>query len=77
MSKDAKKTERIDEATKAKKIKGVDEVVRTENIVVFKVTKPLTWSQHKALSERVRHENEKSGLKVVLAPCIVDGVEVE
>ncbi len=62
---------------KTQKIKDVVEVAKTETVVVFKATKPLTQSQHEALSERVRIENEKSGVKVVLAPNIVDKVEVE
>jgi hypothetical protein len=49
---------------------------QTEAIVIFKVTRPLMKHEYEELSARVRAENQASGLKIVLAPAIVDGVEI-
>ena len=47
-------------------------VQQTETIVVFKVNRPLMDHEYDELEKRVRLENEKSGLKIVLAPYSVD-----
>jgi hypothetical protein len=53
------------------------EVLRqTETVIIFKVTRPLMTHEYDELSARVRAENQASGLKIVLAPAIVDGVEI-
>ena len=45
---------------------------QTETIVVFKVNRPLMDHEYEELEKRIRQENEKSGLKIVLAPYSVD-----
>ncbi|MDP4158388.1 MAG: hypothetical protein Q8911_01310 [Bacillota bacterium] len=60
----------------AELIEGVDLSSKPdETIIVFKATRPLTESEHEQLSQKVRYENEKSGVKVVLMPytCEVGG----
>ena len=47
-------------------------VQQTETVVVFKVNRPLMDHEYDELEKRVRLENEKSGLKIVLAPYSVD-----
>ena len=78
------KTTKKKKATTAKKnnkikkdIEGVEVMKETEKIVVFKASKPLKPYEHKELSERIRFENENSGIKVVLAPFLVDEVEIK
>lgn len=46
-----------------------------ETVIIFKATRPLTEAEHEQLSQKVRYENEKSGVKVVLMPyaCKVGG----
>jgi hypothetical protein len=54
----------------AKKKTSEAEVVKeTEaKTIIFKATRPLTEEEHKQLSNKIRYENEKSGVKVVLMP---------
>ena len=59
-----------------KDIEGAEVMKETEKIVVFKASKPLKPYEHKELSERIRFENEKAGIKVVLAPYLVDEAEI-
>ncbi len=47
-------------------------VKQTETIVIFKVKRPLMPHEYEELQKRVRLENEKSGLKIVLSPYSVD-----
>jgi hypothetical protein len=49
---------------------------QTDTVIIFKVTRPLMTHEYDELSARVRAENQASGLKIVLAPAIVDGVEI-
>jgi len=37
-------------------------------VLVFKAKRPLTEEEHKQLSEKLRFEEEKSGVKIVLMP---------
>jgi hypothetical protein len=60
-----------------KTVTDVSILAETETLVIFKVNKPLTESDFKALSNRIKFENAESGLKIILAPCIVDGVEIK
>jgi len=46
--------------------------LETETIVIFKVNRPLMPHEYEELEKRVRQENEKSGLKIVIAPYSVD-----
>lgn len=50
----------------------VEQVEKTETVIVFKVNRPLMDHEYEELEKRVRQENEKSGLKIVLAPYSVD-----
>ena len=45
-----------------------EKAVEKEEVVIFRAKKKLTTDEHKQLSEKVRFENEKSGLKIVLMP---------
>ncbi|CQR73308.1 hypothetical protein SOV_50910 [Sporomusa ovata DSM 2662] len=47
-------------------------VQKTETVVVFKVNRPLMDYEYDELEKRVRLENEKSGVKIVLVPYSVD-----
>jgi len=46
------------------------EVVKetTEKTIVYQVTRPMTFEEHMELSRRLRHEQEQSGVKVILLP---------
>jgi hypothetical protein len=56
-------------ATK-KKTNDEVEVVKetTEKTIVFQAKRPMTFEEHMELSKRLRHEQEQSGVKVVLLP---------
>jgi hypothetical protein len=54
----------------------VEVLQQTETVIVFKVTRPLMTHEYEELSARVRAENQASGIKIVLAPAIVDEVEI-
>jgi len=51
---------------------STDILKQTETVVIFKVNRPLMDHEYDELEKRVRLENEKSGLKIVLAPFSVD-----
>lgn len=57
---------------RAKPISDIENVVETETIIIFKVNRPLMPHEYEELEKRVRKENEKSGLKIVIAPYSVD-----
>jgi hypothetical protein len=40
----------------------------TEKTIVFQAKRPMTFEEHMELSKRLRHEQEQSGVKVVLLP---------
>jgi len=63
-------------ATPVITMQGIEVLQQTETIIIFKVTRPLMAHEYEELSARVRSENQASGLKIVLAPAIVDGVEI-
>lgn len=46
----------------------VEKVKETKETIVFKATKPLDEGEFKLLSEMIRHEEEKAGVKIVLMP---------
>lgn len=52
----------------------IEQIAQKENVVFFRVNRPMTESEHNLLSDRVRSEAEKSGLKIVLVPhgCDLD-----
>ncbi|WP_202113011.1 hypothetical protein [Paenibacillus sp. MMS18-CY102] len=43
-----------------------------EKVVFFKATMPLNEEEHAGLAEKIRQEQEHSGLKIVLVPYSVD-----
>ena len=51
---------------------GAAIAAQTETIIIFKVNRPLMPHEYEELEKRVRQENEKSGLKIALAPYSVD-----
>ena len=53
-------------------VEGTDITQQTETIIIFKVNRPLMDHEYDELEKRVRQENEKSGLKIVIAPYSVD-----
>lgn len=56
-------------ATKKKTIDEVEVVKETtEKTIIYQVTRPMTFDEHIELSKRLRHEQEQSGVKVVLLP---------
>lgn len=63
-------------ATKKKtndEVKAVTDEVKvvketTEKTIVYQVTRPMTFEEHMELSRRLRHEQEQSGVKVILLP---------
>ena len=57
---------------RTKPVTDVQIEVETETVVIFKVNRPLMPHEYEELEKRVRLENEKSGLKIVIAPYIVD-----
>jgi len=57
---------------KAKPVADTQIEVETETVVIFKVNRPLMPHEYDELEQRVRQENEKSGLKIVIAPYSVD-----
>jgi hypothetical protein len=55
----------------------VELVKETDFLLVFKANKPLRESEFKLLSDLVRHEEEKAGVKVVLLPHSADLVNIK
>lgn len=53
-------------ASRATKIK------QTKEAIIFKANKPLTKDEFELLSDLVKRENEKTGLKIVLMPYSCD-----
>lgn len=61
---------------RAKSVMDAQIELETETIVIFKVNRPLQSHEYEELENRIRQENEKSGLKIVIAPYSVDAVLV-
>lgn len=51
---------------------GTEMAASAEGIVVFKINRNLTADEYEELQKRVRLENERSGVRIVLAPYSVD-----
>lgn len=58
-------------------IEGAEKVFIQEGVLVVKANRMLSTLEHKQLSEKLRYENEKSGVKLVLLPFSCDPVEGE
>lgn len=63
MASKKKKTE-----TKEKEMAELVGETTADKVLVFKASRPLTEEEHKQLSEKLRFEEEKSGVKIVLMP---------
>ncbi|OIJ12661.1 hypothetical protein BKP37_12730 [Anaerobacillus alkalilacustris] len=46
----------------------VEKIIEKEDAIFFRATKPLSTQEHEQLSEKIRYENEKTGLDIVLVP---------
>lgn len=44
------------------------EVKHAEGVILLKATRPLTAKEHEELSQKLRYEEENTGLKIVLVP---------
>lgn len=62
------------EAEQVVNVKGTDSSGKL--IVFWKATRPFTVQEHEALSEKLRFEEEKTGLTITLVPFTVE-VDVE
>jgi hypothetical protein len=53
-----------------KKVNDEVEVVKetTEKTIVYQAIRPMTFEEHMELSRRLRHEQEQSGVTIVLLP---------
>ncbi|MFT9496613.1 hypothetical protein [Anaerosolibacter sp.] len=60
-------------ASEAELIVGVDLGSKeSEQVVIWKATRPLTVKEHEEISQKLRYEAEQTGLKIVLVPFSVD-----
>lgn len=63
-------------ATKKKKevekVKEVKVKEKEEKILVFKATRPLDEGEFELLSDMIKHEEKKTGVKIVLMPYSCD-----
>ena len=50
----------------------VTEVKHTDDVIVFKVNKPVSINRFQVIDEMVRSQAGKSGLKIVLMPYSCD-----
>jgi CMP-2-keto-3-deoxyoctulosonic acid synthetase len=53
-----------------------EEIAEKNDTIFFKAKRALTEDEHNLLSDRIRFETEKTGLKIILVPFSVD-VEVD
>lgn len=54
-------------------VSGVDHGTKDEQtIILWKVTRPITTKEHMYLSNKLRHEAEKSGQNIILVPYSVE-----
>lgn len=62
-------------ATEPITVQGAEVAKITEAAIIFKATSPLMKGEFELLSDMVKHENEKTGLKIVLMPYSCEVVE--
>ena len=60
---------------KAKKKTEAKKVAEKDKVVVFKANRPLTEIQFNLLSDLIKQEEKKTGVKIVLMPYSCDVVE--
>jgi hypothetical protein len=53
----------------------VEAVKEADSVIYFKALRGLTIDEHKAVSEKLRHEEEAAGLKIVLVPNVLEVVD--
>ena len=61
-----------------KKIAEVTKVAETKDTtIIFKINRPVSGLEHESISKKIRAEEERSGVKIVLIPytCDLAGVE--
>ncbi|QNO14928.1 hypothetical protein HYG86_09150 [Alkalicella caledoniensis] len=65
----AKKTEqKTDPAVKAEEIEISESEEVTKKVIVWQATKPLTQKEHEHLSNKLRFEQQKTGVEIILMP---------
>ena len=60
----SKPAAQVSEAT----AKAAEKLSEQNGVIIFKALRPLDEKEHRQLSDKIRYEAEKSGLKVVLMP---------
>lgn len=56
-------------------VPGTEVAKVADTAIIFKAKRPLDKGEFELLSDMVKHENEKTGLKIVLMPFSCDVVE--
>lgn len=62
------KSEKKKTVAKPKQPDGTEIIQADDSKIIFKATKPLNKEEFELLSYMVKHENEKTGLPIVLMP---------
>jgi len=63
---------------KAKQVEGAKLINQAgETVLLFKCTVPLNEEEHEILANKVRMEQEHSGIKIILVPYSVDPTVTE
>lgn len=71
-------TRRKEKMPEVTEIKGFDLSSGPEqSVLIFKANRPLTVQEHEELSQKLRYEEENTGLKIVLVPFSLDVVDGE
>lgn len=61
------------EVVKAGELSGMDQSTQQDQtVILWKVTRPITTKEHTYLSNKLRHEAEKSGQNIILVPYSVE-----
>lgn len=56
---------------------NAETVKKTKTELVVKATRALSTQEHKQISDKLRYEEEKSGLKIVLLPFTTELAEAD
>lgn len=67
-----KKAEATTIEVQATEVEGTQAEALAQDIVLFKINRNLTADEYEELQRRVRKENERSGVRIVLVPRSVD-----
>ena len=71
------KAKKIETTTEASEVVSIGTGINSEETVfILKAIRPMTKEEHEQLSEKIRFENQKSGVKIILMPnsCEFGGV---